>query len=72
MANVRSTTGAALLAETTTALSNWKISLSPSQRIAFLAHIEQVILTNSATVIADVTADLTTGAWPEPLHGHHT
>jgi hypothetical protein len=67
---VRSTTGAALLAEIITALANWGVTLSQSQRIAFLAHLEQIILTNSATVIADVTADL--AAWVEPAHGRHT
>ena len=66
----RSTFGTHLQALLKDNLSNWKISLSQSQLIAFVAHIEQQVVTDSATVIADATADLL--VWLEPAKGHHT
>lgn len=59
-----------LRTELTTNLSNWRISLSLGQMNALIAHIEQLILTNSAGVAAAVTADV--AIWPEPPKGHHT
>jgi len=53
-----------------TMVANWGITLSKSQMEAMLGHIQQLIITDSATVIANCTADLLT--WPEPSHGRHT
>lgn len=66
----RAAFGTALRAELNVDLSNWKVSLSPSQINGFIAHIEQLIITNSANVIADCTADL--ASWPDLPKGHHT
>lgn len=65
-----SATRTALMNEVKTDLSNWNVSLSQSQLNAFVAHLEGVINTNSATVLADVTADL--AIWPEPTKGRHS
>lgn len=53
-----------------TMMLNWGIRLSASQMAAILAHIEQLVVTDQATIIANCTADL--GSWAEPQHGRHS
>jgi len=65
-----STFRAALRTELTTNLINWGISLSLSQMNSLIAHIEQLIITNSGGVVSNATADLVT--WPEPPKGRHS
>lgn len=67
---VQSATRIALANELRLDMTAWSINLSLSQFNAFIAHIEGVINSNSATVLADVIADLS--VWPEPIHTRHT
>lgn len=65
-----SATRTALINEIKMDLSDWNINLSQSQFNAFISHIEAIINSNSATIVADVASDL--GIWPEPPHGRHS
>jgi hypothetical protein len=49
---------------------SWGIEFDQTMMNALIAHIEQQITTDSATVIADCAADL--AIWKEPSKGPHT
>jgi len=67
---VRSTFGGHLQTLMKVILSNWSVNLSLSQFNGMIAHIQQQIVTDSATVIADCTNDL--AVWVEPPQTRHT